>query len=67
MLMKKYSDTAAMVGDGAMYALAPGKGFRHIVNQSVIHTYVTLQRSKEGLNQIDFNDTQHAIKHIESV
>lgn len=45
---EKYSDTAAMVGDGAMYALAPGKGLQaHREPNQVIHTYVTLQRSKE--------------------
>lgn len=64
---EKYSDTAAMVGDGAMYALAPGKGLQaHREPNQVIHTYVTLQRSKEWFNQINFNDTQHVIKHIES-
>lgn len=64
---KKYADTAHLVGDGAMYALEPGKGLQaHREPNDIIHTYITLQRSKEWFDQINFNDTQSALKQIGS-
>ncbi len=48
---------AATVGDGALYALVPGKGFlAHREAGDVIHTYVILHRPVEWFDAIDFTD-----------
>jgi 2-polyprenyl-6-methoxyphenol hydroxylase-like FAD-dependent oxidoreductase len=48
---------AALVGNGALYALEPGKGFlAHREAGDVIHTYVSLSRPVEWFDTLDFTD-----------
>jgi 2-polyprenyl-6-methoxyphenol hydroxylase-like FAD-dependent oxidoreductase len=58
---ERHSATAEAVGDGAMYALAPGKGIvAHREAGNVLHTYVELNRSAEWVADIDFTDAADA-------
>jgi 2-polyprenyl-6-methoxyphenol hydroxylase-like FAD-dependent oxidoreductase len=53
--------TAAAVGDGAMYALTPGKGIvAHREAGNILHTYVELNRPAEWIAGIDFTDAAAA-------
>ncbi|MDG4834801.1 NAD(P)/FAD-dependent oxidoreductase [Solwaraspora sp. WMMD1047] len=53
----RHPDAAKAVGDGAMYALIPGKGFlAHRETNNIIHTYVVLNRPIEWFADIDFAD-----------
>lgn len=53
--------TAEAVGEGAMYALTPGKGIvAHREAGDIIHTYVELNRSAEWAGAIDFGDADAA-------
>lgn len=52
---------AQAVGDGALYALAPGRGFlAHREAGNRIHTYVVLDRPLEWFDGIDFADADTA-------
>ncbi|MGW4879275.1 FAD-dependent oxidoreductase [Streptomyces sp. NPDC004262] len=52
---------AGLVGNGALYALVPGKGFlAHREAGDVIHTYVVLHRPAEWFDGIDFTDVPAA-------
>ncbi|MGW1316806.1 FAD-dependent oxidoreductase [Streptomyces sp. NPDC002426] len=54
---RRHAATAAAVGEGAMYALAPGKGIvAHREAGNVLHTYVELNRSAEWIADTDFTD-----------
>ncbi|QTN12687.1 FAD-dependent monooxygenase [Mammaliicoccus vitulinus] len=62
---EKHPDVANIVGEGAMYALAPGQGFQaHREPNNVIHTYVSLKRSKAWFDEIDFENPETAIGQI---
>ncbi|WP_335676676.1 FAD-dependent oxidoreductase [Staphylococcus carnosus] len=62
---EKHRETADIVGDGAMYALAPGKGFQsHREPNNIIHTYVSLKRSDDWFDKIDFQDSKDAITKV---
>lgn len=62
---EKHTDAANIVGDGAMYALSPGKGFQaHREPNNIIHTYVSLKRSKAWFDEIDFKNPETAITQI---
>lgn len=53
----RHPEAAKAVGDGAMYALIPGKGFlAHREANSIIHAYVVLNRPVEWFADIDFAD-----------
>jgi 2-polyprenyl-6-methoxyphenol hydroxylase-like FAD-dependent oxidoreductase len=53
----RHPATAEAVGDGAMYALTPGKGIvAHREAGAVLHTYVELNRPLEWVRNIDFTD-----------
>jgi 2-polyprenyl-6-methoxyphenol hydroxylase-like FAD-dependent oxidoreductase len=53
----RHPAAATAVGDGAMYALVPGKGFlAHREPGNVIHTYAVLDRPLEWFSGIDFGD-----------
>ncbi|GAA3776953.1 NAD(P)/FAD-dependent oxidoreductase [Plantactinospora mayteni] len=53
----RHPEAAKAVGDGAMYALIPGKGFlAHREANNIIHTYVVLNRPVEWFADIDFAD-----------
>lgn len=54
---QRHPTAAATVGEGALYALIPGKGFlAHREPDDVIHTYVVLSRPLEWFADIDFDD-----------
>ncbi|WP_327234408.1 FAD-dependent monooxygenase [Streptomyces sp. NBC_01317] len=62
---ERHSATAEAVGDGAMYALTPGKGIvAHREAGNVLHTYVELNRSAEWVAGIDFTDAAAASARI---
>lgn len=62
---QRHPDTAALVGDGALYALAPGRGFlAHREAGGVIHTYVVLNRPVAWFDDIDFDDPDAARARI---
>ncbi|CCQ13672.1 putative monooxygenase [Rhodococcus sp. AW25M09] len=53
----RHPATARAVGDGAMFALTPGKGIAvHREAGDILHTYVQLNRSAEWIDAIDFTD-----------
>lgn len=54
---RRHPATAAVVGDGALYALEPDGGFlAHREADDVIHTYVVLPRPLDWFSGIDFGD-----------
>ncbi len=56
---------ARAVGNGSLFALAPGKGIAaHREPDGVLHTYVTLSKPREWLDAIDFTDTDAATARI---
>jgi 2-polyprenyl-6-methoxyphenol hydroxylase-like FAD-dependent oxidoreductase len=53
----RHPASAALVGDGAFYALEPGEGFlAHREAGNVIHTYVILSRPLQWFAGLDFAD-----------
>jgi len=62
---ERHPATAEAVGDGAMYALTPGKGIvAHREAGNVLHTYVELNRPAEWIAGIDFTDAAAATARI---
>ncbi|MEW1910351.1 NAD(P)/FAD-dependent oxidoreductase [Kitasatospora sp. NPDC085895] len=62
---ERHPATAALVGRGAMYALAPGKGIvAHREAGGIVHTYVELNRPAEWIAAIDFTDTAAASARV---
>lgn len=62
---RRHPEVAAAVGDGAMYALVPGKGFlAHREAGDVIHSYVVLHRPVDWFEGIDFADAAGAKARI---
>jgi 2-polyprenyl-6-methoxyphenol hydroxylase-like FAD-dependent oxidoreductase len=62
---ERHSATAKAVGDGAMYALTPGKGIvAHREAGDILHTYVELNRPAEWVAGIDFTDATAAIPRV---
>ncbi|MFF1873659.1 FAD-dependent oxidoreductase [Kitasatospora herbaricolor] len=62
---ERHPATAATVGPGAMYALAPGKGIvAHREAGGVLHTYVELNRSAEWIAATDFTDPAAAAARV---
>jgi 2-polyprenyl-6-methoxyphenol hydroxylase-like FAD-dependent oxidoreductase len=56
---------AAMVGGGALFALAPGQGiFVHREPEDVLHAYVALNRPVEWFEAMDFGDPGAAIARV---
>lgn len=54
---ERHCATAQAVGNGAMYALTPGRGIiAHREAGDIIHAYVQLTRSVDWINDIDFTD-----------
>ena len=61
----RHPAAAETVGVGAMYALAPGKGIiAHREAGNILHTYVELNRSADGIAAIDFTDAAAATARI---
>ncbi|MFC8078072.1 FAD-dependent oxidoreductase [Streptomyces sp. NPDC057307] len=62
---ERHPATAEAVGDGAMYALTPGKGIvAHREAGNILHTYVELNRSAEWIAAIDFTDATAAAARV---
>ncbi|MGJ6965848.1 FAD-dependent oxidoreductase [Streptosporangium sp. G11] len=62
---KRHPATAKAVGDGAMYALTPGKGIvAHREAGDILHTYVELNRPAEWIAGIDFTDAAAATARV---
>ncbi|MEU7558487.1 FAD-dependent oxidoreductase [Streptomyces eurythermus] len=54
----RHPAAARAVGDGSLFALAPGRGISaHREPDGVLHTYVTLRKPREWLDSLDFRDT----------
>jgi 2-polyprenyl-6-methoxyphenol hydroxylase-like FAD-dependent oxidoreductase len=53
----RHKPSAQAVGDGALFALAPGKGIlAHREPDGGLHTYVELNKPKDWIDSIDFSD-----------
>jgi 2-polyprenyl-6-methoxyphenol hydroxylase-like FAD-dependent oxidoreductase len=62
---ERHSAAAEAVGDGAMYALTPGKGIvAHREAGNILHTYVELNRPAEWVADIDFADAAAATARV---
>ncbi|WP_052851068.1 FAD-dependent oxidoreductase [Streptomyces avicenniae] len=62
---ERHAATARAVGDGAMYALTPGKGIvAHREAGGVLHTYVQLSRPAEWIAGIDLADPAAATARV---
>jgi 2-polyprenyl-6-methoxyphenol hydroxylase-like FAD-dependent oxidoreductase len=62
---ERHRATAEAVGDGAMYALTPGKGIvAHREAGNVLHTYVELNRSAEWIAGLDFTEAAAAAARV---
>jgi 2-polyprenyl-6-methoxyphenol hydroxylase-like FAD-dependent oxidoreductase len=62
---ERHSEAAKAVGDGAMYALTPGKGIvAHREAGNILHTYVELIRPAEWIADLDFADAAAATARI---
>ena len=52
-----HKTSAAAVGGGSLFALAPGKGIlAHREPNGVLHTYVALKKPEDWIGNIDFSD-----------
>jgi 2-polyprenyl-6-methoxyphenol hydroxylase-like FAD-dependent oxidoreductase len=57
----RHQAAADLVGAGAMFALAPGKGISaHREPDGALHTYVELNKPKDWIASIDFSDAATA-------
>jgi 2-polyprenyl-6-methoxyphenol hydroxylase-like FAD-dependent oxidoreductase len=57
----RHAGSAQVVGGGALYALAPGKGIvAHRETHGVLHTYVVLNKPKDWASSIDFTRPEAA-------
>ncbi|MET0455398.1 MAG: NAD(P)/FAD-dependent oxidoreductase [Mycobacterium sp.] len=62
---QRHPAVAAAVGNGAMYALAPGKGIvAHREVNGVLHAYVGLTRPATWISGIDFTDATAATARV---
>ena len=61
----RHEASAKVVGDGAMYALSPGKSIvTHREPKGVLHSYVVLKKSADWAAQIDFSDSGAALERV---
>jgi len=62
---QRHPAVAAVAGEGAMFALAPGKGIlSHREPHGVVHAYVALNRPEEWFADIDFGNAPAARARI---
>jgi 2-polyprenyl-6-methoxyphenol hydroxylase-like FAD-dependent oxidoreductase len=62
---ERHPATAEAVGDGAMYALTPGKGIvAHCEAGNILHTYVELTCPAEWIAGLDFTDAAAATARV---
>jgi 2-polyprenyl-6-methoxyphenol hydroxylase-like FAD-dependent oxidoreductase len=58
----RHKASAAAVGSGGLFALAPGKGIMaHREPKGVLHTYVALNKPEDWIASIDFSDAAIAL------
>lgn len=61
----RHPASAAAVGSGALFALAPGKGIlAHREPNGVLHTYVALNKPEDWIGSIDFSDGATAASRL---
>jgi 2-polyprenyl-6-methoxyphenol hydroxylase-like FAD-dependent oxidoreductase len=61
----QHRTAAAAVGNGSLFALAPGKAvLAHREPNGVLHTYVAITKSEEWLASIDFTDAPQAKRRV---
>ena len=61
----RHPASAAAVGGGALFAMAPGKGiFAHREPGGVLHTYVALNKPADWVAGIDFSDRRAALARV---
>lgn len=60
----RHTAAAALVGAGAMYALAPGRGIVVHREPDALHTYAQLRCPASWMGGIDFTDTATAIDRV---
>lgn len=61
----RHPASARAVGDGSLFALAPGKGISaHREPDGVLHTYATLIKPQEWIAAIDFTDAGAATARV---
>lgn len=61
----RHPASAAAVGGGSLFALAPGRGIlAHREPNGVLHTYVALKKPKEWFDGVDFSDPATALARI---
>lgn len=61
----KHKTSAQTVGDGSLFALAPGKGIvAHREPKAVLHAYIVLQKGNDWLSSINFSDKEKALTSI---
>ena len=61
----RHAASAAAVGGGALFAMAPGRGiFAHREPGGVLHAYVALNRPADWVAGIDFSDRRAALARV---
>lgn len=61
----RHQKSAEVIGRGALFALAPGKGIlAHREPGGVLHTYVALSKEEGWLGSINFKDSASALKAV---
>ncbi|MFF5471488.1 FAD-dependent oxidoreductase [Streptomyces achromogenes] len=61
----RHPASARAVGDGSLFALAPGRGIAaHREPDGVLHTYVTLRKPREWMDSLDSGDAAGATARI---
>jgi 2-polyprenyl-6-methoxyphenol hydroxylase-like FAD-dependent oxidoreductase len=60
----RHQPSAAAVGGGALFAVAPGKGIlAHREPDGALHTYVEMNKPRAWMDNIDFSDPKTALAH----
>jgi 2-polyprenyl-6-methoxyphenol hydroxylase-like FAD-dependent oxidoreductase len=61
----RHKASAKAVGNGAMFALAPGKGVAaHREPHGVLHTYAALEKTEDWIGGIDFSNPAAAVGRV---
>jgi 2-polyprenyl-6-methoxyphenol hydroxylase-like FAD-dependent oxidoreductase len=61
----RHKASAEAVGNGAMFALAPGKGIAaHREPHGVLHTYAALEKTEDWIGGIDFSNPAAAVGRV---
>jgi len=61
----RHAASAQVVGSGALYALAPGRGIiAHREPHGTLHTYVVLEKPAEWIAAIDFGNVDAAVAQV---